>query len=145
MRDGVLHERHIHTYPLVWSETKLHIILNRYKRYIKNRYVEAIIVKIPPTQKHTDAISLLIKRLERLAKANHCSFKLITKKEMRQALNLHSTKALNECARMLYPELSVYYEKGIYSDHKYYKKIFEAVLAAHIYFEAGKRKGFTTK
>lgn len=133
MRDGVLLDRQMHNYYTVWSETKLRIILNRYKHYILKRKVQAIIVKIPPPRKHTKAITLLLKRVEALAKEHHCSFDLITKKEIAHALNLHSSTALNEYARLLYPELIFCYEKGADNDHKYYKKVFEAVLSAHIF------------
>ncbi len=135
MRDGVLIDRQTHNFPTVWSDNKLRIIINQYKRYIRKRQVKAIIVKVPPPRKQTKATKLILKRLEALAKEHSCHFDLITKNEMQHQLHLHSTKALTECARLLYPELNAIYQKGEMNDHRYYKKLFEAVLAAHIFWE----------
>jgi RNase H-fold protein (predicted Holliday junction resolvase) len=138
LRDGVLIDRQVHNYHTVWSDNKLRIIINRYRQYIRKRHIQAIIVKIPPPRKHTKAITQILKRLEALAKEHGCSFDLITKREIKEVLGLHSTTALNECARLLYPELMFVYEKGEINDHSYYKKLFEAVLAAHIFQERTK-------
>jgi len=135
LRDGILLDRQIHSYDEPWSDNKLRIIINRYKRYVRKRNVQAIIVKVPPTKKHTKAIKQIIKRLEILAKQQKCSFDLITKNEIQHQLHLHSTIALTECARLFYPELNGIYQKGELNEHRYYKKLFEAVLAAHIYWE----------
>jgi RNase H-fold protein (predicted Holliday junction resolvase) len=137
LRNGKLLDRELHTYHEVWSDMKLRQIINRYKRYVKKRNVQAIIVKIPPPRKHTKAMKLILKRVEALAKDHHCHFDLITKSEMRHELHLHvhSTNMLIECARVLYPDLGALYQKSIMNDHRYYRKLFEAVLAAHIYQE----------
>jgi len=135
LRNGVLLDRQIHSYHDVWSDNKLRIIINRYKRYVRKWQVKAIIVKVPPPRKHTKATKLILKRIEALAKDHNCRFDLITQDEMRSQLHLHSTGALIECARLLYPELNVIYQKGEVNDHRYYKKLFEAVLAAHIFWE----------
>jgi hypothetical protein len=135
LRDGVLVDRQIHNYQAVWSDNKLRIIINSYKRYVRKRQVQAIVVKVPPPKKHSKAVTQILKRLEALAKEHGCSFDLITKSDIQHALGLHSTTALNECARLFYPELVFVYEKGSANDHSYYKKLFEAVLAAHIYQE----------
>lgn len=135
LRDGILIDRQIHSYHTVWPDNKLRIIINRYKRYIRKWQVKAIIVKVPPPRKHTKATKLILKRIEALAKEHSCSFDLITKLEIKEVLGLHSTTALNECARLLYPGLNFVYEKGELNDHSYYKKLFEAVLAAHSYQE----------
>ena len=113
----------------------MHVIINRYKRYVLKRQVQAIVVKVPPPKKRGRAITHILKRLEALAKKHGCSFDLITKNDMKNALGLHSTTALNECVRLLYPELGVIYQKSVSNDHSYYKKLFEAVLAAHIFQE----------
>jgi len=135
LRNGVLLDRQIHSYHDVWSDNKLRIIINRYKRYVRKWHVQAIIVKVPPPRKHTKAIAQILKRLETLAKEHGCSFDLITKREIKETLGLHSSTALNECARLLYPGLNFVYEKGEANDHSYYKKLFEAVLAAHVFWE----------
>lgn len=140
MHDGVLLDRNIHNYDAAWSDTKLRIILNRYKRYVVKYEVRAIIIKVPPPRKQTPAIRQIIRKLEALAGKHGCTFDLITKSEMKHVLRLRSTSAFIECARMLYPELSALYEKGARNGHGYYKKLYEAVLSAHIFEERQRAK-----
>ncbi|MBW4888471.1 hypothetical protein KXQ82_02040 [Mucilaginibacter sp. HMF5004] len=135
IKDGVLLDRNVHNFQVVWSDNKLRIIINRYKRYLRKRKVEAIVVKIPPIRKHTKAVSTLIGRIEALAIEHNCSFNLFTKKDISNLLNLHSTSSLFEYARLVYPELTSYYQKVADGDQRYYKKMFEAILAARIYYE----------
>lgn len=133
LKDELLVERRVHNYRKVWSDDKLHIIIKQYKQYIQKYRVKAIIVKIPPLRKHTPAICLLIKHIERLARDYDCEFDLITKSEIKSVCGLHSTKEIILHTRMLYPELRTLPSEGDKIDHGYYKKLYEAVLSAHIY------------
>jgi RNase H-fold protein (predicted Holliday junction resolvase) len=135
LKNGILLDRHIHNYQATWSDNKLRIVTERYKRYILKRNVTAIIVKIPPLKKHTKAITKIIKRVEALAKEYSCEFDLVTKTEIKHITAMRSTNELIEYARRLYPELIAMYEKGKANDHSYYQKLYEAILAAHIYQE----------
>jgi len=133
LQDGKLLDRHIHNYPTTWSDTKLRIILNRYRQYLKQYSVSAIMVKIPPKSRRSNALLRLIRRIDALAKEYHCDFDLVTKDELKQAYTLSSTEALITFTKLLYPaELSALYEKG---NHEYNKKLYEAVLSAHTYQE----------
>lgn len=133
LTDGTIVERQIHSYMDIWSETKLHMIVSMYKRYIRKHHVTAIIVKIPSPHHHTQAITDLLERIERLAKRYGCQFDLITKSEIKHVLSLSNTAEINAFAKLLYPELAPVYNKGEANGHNYFKKLFEAVLAAHIY------------
>jgi len=133
LQDEILQDRHIHDYPTTWSDTKLRIILNRYRQYLHKYQVDAVIVKIPPAQRHTKALLRLIRRIEALSKEYYCEFDLITKSEIKGTLHLRSTDEMIRYAIVLYPELSALYEKGIATNHSFYKKLYEAVLAAYIY------------
>jgi RNase H-fold protein (predicted Holliday junction resolvase) len=135
LKDGILLDRQVHDYPTLWSDNKLRIILNRYRRYLHKYPVTDIIIKIPPTRRHTGPLQRLIRRTEALAKEYNCEFDLITKDELKQPYSLRSTEEIIKFTRLLYPELNAYYEKGIASNHIYHKKLYEAVLAAHIYNE----------
>jgi RNase H-fold protein (predicted Holliday junction resolvase) len=135
LKDGVLLDRHIHNYQATWSDIKLRIITSRYKQYILKRNVTAIIVKIPPLKKHTKSITRILKRIEALAEEYHCEFDLVTKRELKDVTGMRSTSDLIEFARRLYPELIAMYEKGKANDHSYYRKLYEAILAAHIFQE----------
>jgi RNase H-fold protein (predicted Holliday junction resolvase) len=133
LKDGTLLDRYVHSYHYQWSDHKLRIIVNRYKRYILKHNVTAIIVKVPPLKKHTPAIARILKRLEALAKDYDCEFDLTTKSELKHSLHARSTNELILLARHAYPELAPLFEKGAANDHRYYKKLYEAVAAAHFF------------
>jgi len=135
LKDGQLLDRHIHNYKTAWSDAKLRKIVNSYRRYILKRNVTAIIVKIPPLNKHTPAVGRILNRIEALAKEYSCEFDLVTKSEIKHSTSIRSTNELVKYARLLYPELAAMFEKGKANDHNYYKKIYEAVLAAHVFQE----------
>jgi RNase H-fold protein (predicted Holliday junction resolvase) len=135
LHNDTLLDRHIHDYPTLWSDTKLRIILNRYRQYLHKHKIDAVVVKIPAIHRHTKPLLRLIRRVEALAKEYNCEFDLITKSEIKHTLSLRSTNEIVKFSSMLYPELSALYEKGIATNHSFNKKVYEAVLAAHIYKE----------
>ena len=128
LQDDTVLDRRVHNFPTTWSDTKLRIILNRYKQYLHKYQVNAVVVKIPPVQRHTKALLRLIRRVEAMAKEYYCEFDLITKNEIKHTLNLRSTDEIIRYAKVLYPEFSALYEKGIATNHSFYKKLYEAVL-----------------
>jgi RNase H-fold protein (predicted Holliday junction resolvase) len=135
LKDGVLLDRHIHHYHAVWSDAKLRLIMNRYRQYVKKYNVTAIMIKIPSLHKHTNAITSILKQVERLAKEHGCLFDLITKSELKHVTGMRSTNELIDYTKRLYPELSSLFEKGSENEHLHYRKLFEAVLSAHIFKE----------
>ncbi|QTE35873.1 hypothetical protein J3L18_22375 [Mucilaginibacter gossypii] len=137
LKDGLLleDELHMHSFDAQWSEKKLRTIINTYKRYLHRNNVQAIMVKIPPLRKHSKAITQLLKRLDILAKEYDCKFDLITKSELKHVNHLRSTNEIIDFTKRLYPELTEIFEKGIDNDHRYYKKLYEAILGAHTYQE----------
>ena len=137
LKDDILFDRHVHSYHDVWSATKLRAIINRYRQYVTKHNVTAIMVKIPPLDTHSKPLTRMVKHLERLAKRHDCMFDLITKGELKDFTGTRSTSGLIECTRRLYPELSPLFEKGKQS---YYKKLFEAVLSAHIFKERQRKR-----
>jgi RNase H-fold protein (predicted Holliday junction resolvase) len=145
LRDEVLLDRQIHNYQAAWTDSKLRIIVNKYQYYIRKYNVTDIIVKIPPLGKHTNAVSKILRRVEKLAAENHCEFDLITKIEMKHITGTRSTEELIKYASLLYPELSNLYDKGMGNEHCYYKKLYEAVLAAYIFQERQKSRELQLK
>jgi RNase H-fold protein (predicted Holliday junction resolvase) len=133
LKDGVLLDRQIHNYTATWSDNKLRIITKRYKQYILKRNVSAIVVKIPPINKHTKAIKQILKKIEGLATEYYLEFDLVTKSEIKHTLHLRSTDEIIKYALQLYPEINYMHEKGKSKDDTYYNKLYEAVLAAHVY------------
>lgn len=149
LKDDELLDRQVHNFDAVWSDAKMRIIINRYRQYIRKHSVTAIMVKIPPLRKHTKAISRLLRQIEMLAQEYDCLFDMITKSELKHVTGMRSTLDLIEYTRRLYPQLSSLYEKGAPTEHMYYKKLFEAVLSAHLFKEwqlaRADRMGITTE
>jgi RNase H-fold protein (predicted Holliday junction resolvase) len=133
--DGAIQEKYVHNYETVWSDYKLRSIIRRYKHYVQKYRVNAIVVKIPPLKKHSKAVMQIIKKIEMLAKDYDCLFDLITKKEMKYITGCRSTAQLIKYTVRLYPELLPFFVRGEDSNHSYYRKLYEAVLAAHVFQE----------
>jgi len=135
LKDGVLVDRRIHDYRRTWSDSKLRVIIRDYRHYILKYNVGAIIVKISPLKKHTPALRQVLKRLEGLAAEYNILFDLITKTERKSITGTRSTSELIDYTRRLYPELNILFDKGASNEHSYNKKLFEAVLSAHVFQE----------
>jgi len=133
LKDGEILDREIHNFFDEWSKAKLNLIINRYRQYFQKRSIDAIIINVPPLKRHNDKIRAIMKRIEVLAKEHLCEFDLTTKTEMKHITGVRSTEELIKYTTLLYPELRFVYEKGQENDHGHYKKLFEAVLCAHIY------------
>jgi len=132
LKDSELLDWQIHDFRMAWSDHKLQIIINLYKQYIQKHKVTSIIVKMPPLKTHTKAITQIRKRIEVLAKAHNCTYTSITKSDIKRLSNLRNTNSLIDYARMRYPVLVHVFEKGVHNEHRYYKKLYEAVLSAHL-------------
>ncbi|WP_439695181.1 hypothetical protein ACFGVS_19120 [Mucilaginibacter sp. AW1-7] len=136
LQDGKLIEMHVHDYPALWSDKKLKKILNRYRQYLKRYPVTDVIVKIPSKSGLSKEVRRLMRRTEALAKEYYCTFDLTTKIEIKGTLLLRSTDEMVRFAREAYPQqLAALYSKGVATNHSYHRKLYEAVLAAHIYEE----------
>jgi RNase H-fold protein (predicted Holliday junction resolvase) len=133
LKDEELLDRQVHNYPTLWSDNKLHTIINRLRHYLQKYPVDAIVVKVPPSNRHTKPLLRLIKKVERLSAEHKCELDYMTKVEIKGCYNLHSTEEIIDFTRRLYPELQALYRKGEKKNHSFYKKLYEAVISAHIY------------
>jgi RNase H-fold protein (predicted Holliday junction resolvase) len=132
LKDNELLDWQVHDFQMKWSPYKLRIITNLYKQYIQKHKVTSIVVKMPPLKAHTIALTQIRKRIEVLAKAHNCTYTTITKSDIKRLSDLRNTNSLIEYARMRYPVLIHVFEKGLNNEHRYYKKLYEAVLSAHL-------------
>lgn len=132
LEDGVLKDANIHRFDDIWSETKLHVIINRYKRYVRRYGVTTIIIKMPPGNSHTKALCLVKKRIEQLAGRFYCDLSTITRKEVQATLEVATIDKMVECTLKAYPEFVNTYERQRRHRHSKFRKLHEAVLAAHI-------------
>jgi hypothetical protein len=133
MKDGALQRAEIHRFMTPWSDEKLTKIINQYRQYIEKYKPTAIMVKVPPSRKHNGAIKAVMAKIAALAEEYNCDFDFITKSELKDRTGMKTTGELIEWTKRLYPELTALYEKGASTDHSYYKKLYEAVLSAHVY------------
>jgi len=140
LQDGVLLDIQVHSFQTLWSEEKSHKIIKRLRYYLHAYPIHAIILKVPPLKQHTPAITKLLRKIERLANEYYCEFDLITKTELKGYSLMRKNSELIKYTKLLYPDLTAIYEKGAATGHGYYKKIYEAVLAAHIYQERKRLK-----
>lgn len=143
LQDDTVLDANVHRYDDQWSDTKLHLIITRYRQYVRRYGVTAIIIKIPPLKMHTAAVRKLMKKVEALAKQCYCEFDLITKKEIKLTLCLASSGEIANYVKEKYPDLTVSYEKGVRNEQINYKKLYEAVLSAHIYQERLRRRALS--
>ncbi|QKJ32450.1 hypothetical protein HQ865_22690 [Mucilaginibacter mali] len=132
LRDGKLLRREVHFYKRAWSDYKMQIIINTYRRYLKRFDIDAVVVKAPPARSLSAALRRLLDRTEQMARKRGCAFYVITKTELKGRTGTHSTAELIACACRLYPQLSEQRGKGSLHGNLYDKKMYEAVLAAHV-------------
>lgn len=92
-------------------------------------------VKIPQLTKDSKELGSIRNKLVTLAKAHNCTIDFILKSEIKGRLTLKNTKEIIEIAVRYYPVLEHVYKKGIKNKHSYYTKLYEAVLAAHLYHQ----------
>jgi len=64
------------------------------------------------------------------------------KKEIKEKFNLRSTPEILHYTKPLYPDLSALHNKVIETNHRFHQKVFEAVLAAHIYGQRQKDRAY---
>jgi RNase H-fold protein (predicted Holliday junction resolvase) len=133
LKDGALQCAEIHRFMTPWSDEKLAKIINQYRQYIEKYKPTAIMVKVPPSSKHNGAIKAVMAKIELLAEEYNCALDFITKSELKDRTGMRTTAELIEWTKRLYPDLAALYEKGQSNDHNYYKKLYEAVLSAHVY------------
>jgi RNase H-fold protein (predicted Holliday junction resolvase) len=144
LKDGLLINQQVHNFHETWSQEKLTKITNRYREYIEVYNPSAIVVKVPPSINHKGAVKSLMNKIALLAKEYHSDLDFITKDELKDKTGTKTTEELIEWTRRLYPDLTALYEKGASNDHRYYKKLFEAVLSAHVYQNMKRLRGANT-
>jgi len=133
MQNGVLLDWKIHQFKPMWSPHKLHLIIQQYRRYIVRHNVNAVMVKIPQLTKPSKELTAIQNKLVALSKKHNFKIDFILKSEVKERLALKNTNEIIEIAVRYYPVLQHVYEKGISNNHSYYTKLYEAVLAAHLY------------
>lgn len=125
-----------HAFHEAWSEDKLNDILIRYDRYITKYQVRHVAIKIPPATHHTKAFLTLLKNLSELVQYRGCMVTCQTKADIKGMVpEVVNTESLMEYVVRQYPILLPEQAQERNCRQPYHVKMFEAVLAAHVYME----------
>lgn len=133
---GQLIHWQLHTFHERWSQEKLAYMLARYDRYIAQYGIRHVVIKIPPVTHHSKTFLMLLKKLSDLVQHRGCIVACQTKADIKNLVpEVTNTKTLMEYVTKHYPILLPEQARELASRQKYHIKMFEAVLAAHVYKE----------
>jgi len=133
---GQLIHWQLHTFHERWSQEKLVYMLARYDRYITQYRIRHVVIKIPPASHHSKVFTVLLDKLSDVIKRRGCTVTCQTKADLKDLVpEVTNTKTLMEYVTKHYPILVPEQMKELSSKQKYHIKMFEAVLAAHVYKE----------
>src|SRR5258708_30554456 len=77
-----------HSFPAVWSESKMEQIISRYEKYIKANKVTVVVVKIPRLSHLNKALKNLLTKLRSLVAFHGCLMDYTTLNELKTSLPL---------------------------------------------------------
>jgi len=124
----------MHSFHERWSSEKLTYMLKKYDRYITQYRIRHVVIKIPPVTHHSKAFLALLKKLSELIVYRGCMVACQTKADIKALLpEVTNTEALMKYVTLHYPILLPEQEQELASRQPYHIKMFEAVLAAHVY------------
>lgn len=123
-----------HSFLGKWSDQKSKKILNRFASYINQYHPGAVMIKVPPKTHHTTTFVILLKKLLFLLQPPGCMVQVSTKKDIKLAIpEITNTETLLKYVVSQYPILQAEYEQECSNAEAYHLRMFEAVLAAHLY------------
>jgi len=124
----------MHSFHERWSSEKLTYMLSKYDRYIAQYRVRHVVIKIPPASHHSKPFLMLLKKLSELVQLRGCMVACQTKADIKNIVpDVTNTETLMEYVTRHYPILLPEQARELASSQKYHIKMFEAVLAAHVY------------
>jgi RNase H-fold protein (predicted Holliday junction resolvase) len=130
-----------HTFHGTWSTDKLNDILLRFDRYITRYRIQHVVVKIPPPTHHSKAFLLLLKQLSELVQYRGCMVACHTKEDLKAFVpEVTNAMTLMSFVTRHYPILLPEQAQELASRQPYHIKMFEAVLAAHVYKGQSKKR-----
>ena len=96
--------------------------------------MQHIVIKIPPASHHTKALLTLLKKLTELVQYRGCLVACQTKADLKRVVpDVANAESLMEYVVKHYPILLPEQAQERTSRQAYHIKMFEAVLAAHLY------------
>lgn len=122
-----------HSFRAVWSEHKAEAIVSRLLEYILRYRVQIVVIKLPPETHQPITVTYLFHQLVEKCTYHGCMVQTCTKAQLKQSLpDVRNTVELMRYVTQHYPVLVPQYEQSLKHKNQYHKKIFEAVIAAHM-------------
>ncbi|MCK9404705.1 MAG: hypothetical protein M0Q26_15030 [Chitinophagaceae bacterium] len=117
----------------MWSPQKRDLVLASLASCIKHYTITDIALSIPDEHQQTKAFKELQEAIEGFARNHDMQVTLYTAKEVYQRFGSpvkRTRNALMTRLVLLFPELSLYFEREKVNRNKYYVKLFEAIAVA---------------
>lgn len=116
-----------------WSPQKREMILTSLGSCVDNLTITSIALSIPDQHQQTSGFTELLEAIESFADSHTIPITRYTAKEVYQNFGCPVKRTRNSLMKrlvMLFPELSLYYEREQANRNKYYIKLFEAIGVA---------------
>jgi len=138
MHDRELRDFNTHSFRAQWSEDKADIVIRRIGAYFATHHISFVVIKVPPKTHQPASIALLLKKLVALVEIKGCMMDVCTKQDLKQHLpGAKNHQDLMDFVVNAYPITTTEYNAALRRKNQYHKKVFEAIVAAHV----GKEKG----
>lgn len=136
---AVLHDKELiqsqtHSFREVWSEKKADKIVSKFHYYIQQYRIEIVVIKVPPKSHHPPPVVLLLKKLVELCTYKGCMVQTCTKQDLKKRIpGAKNNNDIMFFATTQYPIITPEYTQALAAKNQYHKKLFEAVVAAHLF------------
>lgn len=123
-----------HSFQGKWGASKAKKIQKRFEKYLTQYQALMVIVKVPPVTHQSTAILTIIKGLLSFIQLPGCMVQVTTKAEIkREVPEITNRETLMDYVTKRYPILKTELKQELDKNEPYYIRMFEAVLAAHLY------------
>ncbi len=125
----------------MWSPHKLQMVLASLASCIENYTISDIALSIPDVHQQTKGFKELQEAIESFAHIHGIPVTVYEAKQLYQRFGSpvkRTRHALMKRLVLLFPELSLYYERELKNRNKYYIKLFEAIAVAAFHWQQRK-------
>jgi len=134
MNENELVTYNTHSFRAIWSECKAEAIIARLLEYIIRYRVQVVAIKLPPETHQPVTVTHLFHQLREQCTYHGCMVQTCTKAQLKRSLpGVSNTSDLMRYVAQHHPALVPQYEQSLKRKNQYHKRIFEAVIAAHMY------------
>lgn len=138
LSDRELHAYYTHSFREPWSDQKADTIIKRIGSYFTRYHVSIVMVKVPPHTHQPATIDELLQKLSNFVAIKGCMMDVCTKQDLKN--HIPGAKNHDDVMKFVvntYPITTTEYARALKRKNQYHKKVFEAIVAAHV----GKEKG----